>query len=174
MNEQGKEKSYVYRQLGHERVLRVLILKPPASPNADLQGSLIHHRMESEPNYKAVSNTWGVPILSDKLNLDNNILGITANFALALQKFRNLKEEVFLSTDAVCINQLDDCEKGHQVAMMSDIYRQATSVLIWLGEGPGLESISALKFPVEIVANAKKYILDSYNRTDKHLILYGI
>lgn len=36
--------------------------------------------------------------------------------------------------DAICINQQDDLEKNHQVAMMSDIYQRALRVLVWLGE----------------------------------------
>jgi len=35
--------------------------------------------------------------------------------------------------DALCINQEDDAEKSHQVAMMGEIYRKAETVLAWLG-----------------------------------------
>ncbi|RYP33988.1 hypothetical protein DL767_004509 [Monosporascus sp. MG133] len=41
-----------------------------------------------------------------------------------------------LWADAVCINQQDDAEKTKQVASMADIYRQASSVLVWLGNYP--------------------------------------
>lgn len=34
----------------------------------------------------------------------------------------------------MCIDQDDDIEKGQQVVLMSDICKQATRVLIWLGE----------------------------------------
>lgn len=35
--------------------------------------------------------------------------------------------------DALCINQADDTERGHQVEMMGSVYKQAKPVLIWLG-----------------------------------------
>jgi hypothetical protein len=35
----------------------------------------------------------------------------------------------------VCINQANDEEKGSQVRMMDQIYRNASKVLVWLGEG---------------------------------------
>lgn len=38
--------------------------------------------------------------------------------------------------DAICINQSDDDEKSHQVAMMGDIYGKAATGLLWLGEEP--------------------------------------
>lgn len=38
--------------------------------------------------------------------------------------------------DALCINQHDDRERGHQVNMMSTIYSQAIYVFAWLGSAP--------------------------------------
>ena len=40
--------------------------------------------------------------------------------------------------DAVCINQNDISERNHQVLLMGDIYRGATTVLSWLGSHPEL------------------------------------
>ncbi|PMD53878.1 HET-domain-containing protein, partial [Hyaloscypha bicolor E] len=42
-----------------------------------------------------------------------------------------------LWADAVCINQRDNKEKGHQVALMAKIYSNANCVLVWLGESNG-------------------------------------
>jgi hypothetical protein len=35
--------------------------------------------------------------------------------------------------DALCINQNDEQERGHQVEMMGEIYKMAYWVLAWLG-----------------------------------------
>lgn len=37
-----------------------------------------------------------------------------------------------LWVDALCINQSDEQERSHQIALMADIYRKASKVLIWL------------------------------------------
>ncbi|OQV07916.1 hypothetical protein CLAIMM_12270 [Cladophialophora immunda] len=37
--------------------------------------------------------------------------------------------------DAICINQDDEAEKSRQIRLMSAIYRGATEVFIWLGDG---------------------------------------
>jgi hypothetical protein len=36
--------------------------------------------------------------------------------------------------DAVCINQENEEEKGHQIQSMARIYGQANRVIVWLGE----------------------------------------
>ena len=48
--------------------------------------------------------------------------------------------------DAVCINQADDEEKNHQVALMAKIYQKAKSTIIWLGSGRDDNSDSALRY----------------------------
>jgi hypothetical protein len=51
--------------------------------------------------------------------------------------------------DSICINQQDFAERGQQVAMMGDIYRQSNRNLVYLGEGDestevAFESIEAV------------------------------
>jgi hypothetical protein len=63
---------------------------------------------------------------------------VTKTLAGALRQFRASHQAadgpLILWTDAICINQLDPTERGHQVAIMRKIYIAATSVWIWLGE----------------------------------------
>jgi hypothetical protein len=40
----------------------------------------------------------------------------------------------FIWADAICINQEDDAERSKQVVMMGEIYSQAKTVIVWLGE----------------------------------------
>ena len=46
---------------------------------------------------------------------------------------RQVTEHGYVWIDAICINQSDQVEKSTQVAIMSDIYRAASSVVAWLG-----------------------------------------
>ncbi|RYC57587.1 hypothetical protein CHU98_g8623 [Xylaria longipes] len=48
--------------------------------------------------------------------------------------------------DAVCMNQSDNAEKTQQLQMMSDIYRAAESVTVWLGKCPQLFSPGVARF----------------------------
>jgi hypothetical protein len=64
---------------------------------------------------------------------DGRILEVHENLGNALRYMR-LKDKVrVLWLDAICINQADDGERGHQVSQMGMIYSQATTVRVWLG-----------------------------------------
>ena len=62
--------------------------------------------------------------------------------------------------DAICINQQDLKEKGHQVRNMGRIYKQASSVLIFLGPGEGDDS-AVMKRQVSMFSDL---LLEPYSR----------
>jgi hypothetical protein len=41
---------------------------------------------------------------------------------------------MIILVDAICINQEDNDEKGQQVSLMSEMYSEAVTVVIWLGK----------------------------------------
>ncbi|KAK3996250.1 ankyrin repeat-containing domain protein [Cladorrhinum sp. PSN332] len=97
------------------------------------------HEAESVP-YEALSYTWGdcnSPL--GNVQNDNEIIineqkaMIGANLYLALCSLRQSNEDKILWVDAICIDQKNDGEKGHQVRQMSQIYAKAQTVQIWLG-----------------------------------------
>jgi hypothetical protein len=61
---------------------------------------------------------------------------------MALSRIQDPKHDLILWADAICINQQDNREKGHQVKQMAQIYKNAEEVLIWLG--PSNEEIEDL------------------------------
>ncbi|OOF91228.1 hypothetical protein ASPCADRAFT_134633 [Aspergillus carbonarius ITEM 5010] len=85
--------------------------------------------------YEALSYTWGSPFKSDHIKVDGKRLPITANLFYALHHLRHPTDTRTLWVDAVCINQNDTRERGHQVQQMRNIYSHATHVIFWLGPG---------------------------------------
>ncbi|KAG9790969.1 hypothetical protein KCU88_g1141, partial [Aureobasidium melanogenum] len=74
---------------------------------------------------------------------------ITSNLQLALSRLRKVQKDTYLWVDAVCINQADADEKSIQVRRISEIYRDAAAVIVWLGEendstGLGIQLLSNL------------------------------
>lgn len=65
------------------------------------------------------------------------------NLHSALRNLRRPDGERVLWVDALCINQRDPLEKAKQIPLVSRIYEQATSVVIWLGE-PTKQSAEAM------------------------------
>lgn len=60
-------------------------------------------------------------------------LSIRPNLEALLRQFSKLPGSKVFWVDAICINQSDNYEKGHQVRNMDKIYRDRP-LLIWLGE----------------------------------------
>ncbi|KAI8225327.1 Heterokaryon incompatibility protein 6, OR allele [Colletotrichum sp. SAR 10_96] len=82
--------------------------------------------------YEALSYAWGSTDQSETITANGQILHVTKNLYSALEHLRQ-KENRILWIDAICIDQTNLQERGHQVGQMSDIYRQADQVLVWLG-----------------------------------------
>ncbi|KAK4043350.1 heterokaryon incompatibility protein-domain-containing protein [Parachaetomium inaequale] len=117
--------------------------------------------------YRALSYNWGVLQHKHEAGIprvivDGHEIGLTQNLYAALRYIRRPDQDVILWVDAVCINQGDPREKGHQVKQMGNIYKGAEEVLIWLGSGDHdiyslLESISWIdKKATESVAMGDK------------------
>jgi len=111
------------------RILRLL----PGKGAEPLRCELIHVPLASPGEYDAVSYRWGPPTPEHTLHCNGFSVSVMSNLAEALRAFRLPGSPRLLWVDALCINQEDLSEKGHQVPLMGRIYRGASAVRIWLG-----------------------------------------
>lgn len=100
--------------------------------------SLIHQQPHGHGvHYEALSYTWDGPVFPQQMmigvDLSSPCISITQNLYNALQHLRFERASRMLWIDAICINQSDTKEKGHQVAHMGKLYSGAESVTAWLG-----------------------------------------
>ncbi len=77
-----------------------------------------------------------------------------------LTALRSEDESLILWIDAICINQDDVNERGHQVRLMQAIYTMAQCVIIWLNtdvdpSSPAFSAVSRLDGPVFDFPSAK-------------------
>ncbi|KAK7743836.1 hypothetical protein SLS53_003855 [Cytospora paraplurivora] len=122
---------FVYPPISPEE-FRCLVLEPGRGKEP-LSCTLQVHRLADSPPYEAISYVWGEIDLCYEIKCDGRPLSITQNLRDALRQCRRPDRARVLWADFICINQLDETEKSHQVASMSKIYSQATRVLICLG-----------------------------------------
>ncbi|CAG9996467.1 unnamed protein product [Clonostachys byssicola] len=83
--------------------------------------------------YEALSYTWGFESEPAEVKLNGEVAWVTWNLYMALSCLRLSDRDRLLWVDALCINQSNDQERGHQVSHMKQIYQNAEQVLIWLG-----------------------------------------
>ncbi|RMY21294.1 hypothetical protein D0866_12317 [Hortaea werneckii] len=89
------------------------------------------------PAYQALSYTWGGQERVHPVQVgDNTVLLVTKNCLAALRLLRQ-KNILVVWIDAVCIDQSNPAEKAIQVAMIGDVFRNATRTLIYTGSEAG-------------------------------------
>jgi hypothetical protein len=88
------------------------------------------------PYYEALSYTWGSAKNPAEILVERSFrrtIKVTRNLYEALQHLRREDQTRTMWVDAVCINQTDLEERSQQVAIMTEIYKSASQVLVWLG-----------------------------------------
>ncbi|KAK0671601.1 heterokaryon incompatibility protein-domain-containing protein [Cercophora samala] len=91
------------------------------------------HECDGVP-YNALSYTWGKSIKQDEITINGCKSFITENLYCALWNLREQHVDRVLWIDAICIDQDNHKERGHQVGQMRNIYENAEEVIVWLGE----------------------------------------
>ena len=125
---------YEYTALGESKdAIRILRILPSAQFKDPLICSLTTASLDTNPQYIALSYTWGAPVRVTNLILHGHHFPITANLSTALRRLREAKWQM-VWVDAVCINQDDTEERSLQVLSMKRIYQQALHVCVYLGE----------------------------------------
>ncbi|KAF5517884.1 Heterokaryon incompatibility protein 6, OR allele [Colletotrichum aenigma] len=127
------------------RQIRLLRLEPSPTGTDEYAFSLEVHDFQenSRPSYIAISYTWGLPIPKLPVVINGLRMQVRFNCWYALWQMRHhgYTSDVNFWMDSLCINQDNNEEKGHQVAMMGDIYSSASLVAASLGSGESLGNV---------------------------------
>lgn len=131
--------SRLYQPLDSQRQeIRLLRILPSTELEAPVHCSIFTASLRDDPppTYQALSYVWGDPKLTDEINIEGTEGPTTVglSLSLAIRYIRHDSHDVVLWADALCINQNDVQERGHQVRMMGSVYTNAKEVFAWLGE----------------------------------------
>lgn len=154
------------------------------SPQSDVSGKLTWElklvpllsendksKAVSPSDYDPLSYTWGKPedqafpiICNDQtLTVRKNLYDALPYLARRLERAGSRPRQIWI--DAVCINQSDVPEKVQQIGRMTEIYRLAREVVVWLRPGGGREhnDEAFALFPLlgQIGKKALKYQMDT-------------
>lgn len=143
---------YEYKPLDDKNTIRVLDLRQ-SRDYGSLHGELRNVRLSPEnalqpmdsdapadnkpPRYEALSYVWGEPTFSRSLDCATGKISLTSNLETALTALSYHDRRRAIWVDAICIDQRNVAERGHQVKLMGQIFANAERVLIWLGPDPG-------------------------------------
>lgn len=135
-----KRDLYQYRSLPAEGYIRIIELLPGV-PGDIISIELDDVPLDNAPPFEALSYEWREKVNTIPIQCDNKAILVTPNCKAAMENLRHVSESRSLWIDAICINQGDLKERSEQVGRMADIYRRASSVLMWLGDDYGANSI---------------------------------
>lgn len=125
----------VYSTLLEKDEIRLLQLLP-GKGSEPVKCEIFHARLGENPTYDALSYMWGGENNGKSLMIQvdgGRLMEVRENLGNVLRYLRRENEARVLWVDAICINQSNDIERGHQVAQMGKIYSQAKTVRVWLG-----------------------------------------
>ncbi|CAN9465904.1 unnamed protein product [Alternaria alternata] len=125
-----------------DRCIRVLELQPGGRADP-FHGRFTIISIDGEDKFDALSYMWGDASPVEYIIFDGAAIPVAWNLARALEYLRDQQGSEIrrIWIDAVCINQKDEKERGHQVAMMRSVYGKADCVRIWIN-APDLEEES--------------------------------
>jgi hypothetical protein len=154
-----------------KREIRLLKLDM-SGPVNDIHCELQVASLDEQPEYEALSYTWGGFALEKlEISISNRSFLVTRNLFYALRNLKqpftavptltrwaleiNSERYLVLWIDAICINQEDVLERNSQVQLMWSIYENASKVRVWLGEESdddelGMEMVRLLNLHTEL------------------------
>jgi hypothetical protein len=158
---------YQYKRLDHDRpTFRLLRLHQGIQDEltCNLFEALFHH--DDLIQYEALSYTWGASATPKSVTVDEQKLAITENLHQALISLRRPYADRILWIDAICIDQGHTKERSHQVAQMSDIYKQADRVIFFLGRATS-STDAFMDCMNQVQQKRERYAYRSWARDDK-------
>ena len=122
---------YNYLPIGHSD-LRLLASVSIQSDR--LSFSMTCFAQKSAPRYTAISFTWGNETSSEYIFINGQPFPVRLNLWSCLHSLAQDKTAgwTHLWVDATCIDQTKNAERTAQVRRMDIIYRNASSVSVWL------------------------------------------
>jgi hypothetical protein len=130
--------SPIWHPLNAERKeIRICRLSPSNDLDEPPSVTLEIVSLDSNPEYEALSYTWGDPKDTTPIMINGVEWPVTTNLDTAFRYLRSDVHEKRIWADAICINQAHASERSAQVLLMGKVYSKAAVVRIWLGEAAG-------------------------------------
>lgn len=140
-----QSKAYQYKRLPDEKTSIRLLELLPGRWDDEIRCNLHVRTSRPFPPYEAISYCWYDANDKDVILCNGKRLLIPWNLRYALHQLRSTTESRIMWADAICINQQNKKERGHQVVQMGTIFEEASTVLVWLGRGTGFSARSAFE-----------------------------
>ena len=128
----SSSQEWEYLPIRENREIRLFRLRKWI-PFFSIRGTLNHVSLNNAPDYEAISYHWGTSSEKRKIYINGVPLIVSLATYDALRGRSSLWQTRLIWIDSVCIDQSNLNEKAKQIGLMKNIYRQASRVIVWLG-----------------------------------------
>lgn len=131
--------SEIYTSTLGKDYFRLLYLSGACDIHSPVHGDLVEYERDNCPEYETASYTWGgedgdaTPCRPAYFGNFWDVLFLTRNCWSLLQYLRPQMGTRAVWVDAICINQNNISERGAQVSIMTQIYKNCLRVVIYPG-----------------------------------------
>lgn len=167
-----ESRPYQYRPLQAPGYIRILELHP-GNPGDILSIELNDVDLSQKPQFEALSYEWRDKFGTIPIQCSDQRILVSPNCKAAMEHLRLPSKPRVLWIDAICINQQDLQERNQQVTMMSDIYRFASAVLMWLGEDSRRNPTGAAFDSIPVMAQVHEMLREEPSETSFKLVSIG-
>jgi hypothetical protein len=118
------------------RLLRINAFGSDASEEIDCSLEVFSVVDLQTVDYIALSYFWGEARTHNdvhQITVDRQRYWVRTNLWTFFQSVRDLDHSLPIYIDAICLDQLDNEEREHQVKLMSEVYSHANHAFVWLG-----------------------------------------
>ncbi|KAH4055820.1 hypothetical protein HBI26_186530 [Parastagonospora nodorum] len=130
-NSVPEAQAFAYQSLDlAQRSIRLIRILPTRSREGHIQCEMRNATIEHE--YKCLSYVWG-PLSNNWITIDGQLHSVRDNLLAFLEVAQQNSISSWLWIDAICIDQINNAERTHQVQQMSHIFSRAIEVIAWLG-----------------------------------------
>lgn len=126
--------AFRYEQLQGYNAIRLIELEPSESREDPIRCKVVHHHLAAKPDYEVLSCEWESSSETVPISLNGKTHEAPLALWSALRRVRLDGKPRLLWNDAICINSDDTKERNQQVALLRDLIKTASQLLVWLGE----------------------------------------
>ena len=122
-----------YMRINPLRQIRLLRLRAGSGEDA-LFGELLTPSLSEAPRFMALSYVWEQGQGQQSIIIDGNKMHLEEDLGYALLALRKPEQPILIWVDSICINPHDVEERNSQDMLLAEIYKQADSIIVWLGQ----------------------------------------
>ena len=149
-----------YPSLGKGQIRLVTLLEPPSRPH-QISCEITVKDLSNLPSYNAISYTWGSEDRDHYISWSTRKLWVTKSCFRACQQMvrferPRLDSDVVIWIDQLSIDQANDFERSKQIELMGEIYWNAHTVTVFLGDPDSLMLPQRSEYPSSFAENLRK------------------